>query len=337
MSHYYTVEDIESIISTATYKITEQIQTIFKFLETELEPYSIADAELTAIPQTAFGMRTSYKSHEPHYEQKRRKPQAPTIIHRSKPKNEITDQDWSEIRNFKTTKMDTKEGVEKQINEIRMDLNKISKKNYDVQKDAIIQKITIVENDSAEHLNQIAQAIFDIASSNKFFSELYAALYKELIGRFAIFATILTEFVSKFTDTIKNIQYVDPDKDYDGFCNYTKINDQRKATSMFIVNLMKTDILTKDTVIHIIQFFIEQTKQGIDMPGHTNEAEEITENIFILVTQSREQLEQIESWSAIIEQIAAFSKMKTKEHPSLSNRIVFKYLDIVDTLKKAKK
>jgi hypothetical protein len=51
--------------------------------------------------------------------------------------------DWENVRvpTFVPTKIETKEGIEKQINDFRILLNKISSKNYETQRDLIFNKI----------------------------------------------------------------------------------------------------------------------------------------------------------------------------------------------------
>ena len=113
-----------------------------------------------------------------------------------------------------------------------MSLNKISNKSYETHRDLIL---TLVENlipsvdpdNMAEdeqinsiaviNLQRVAQFIFDIASTNKFYGEIYADLYKELVLKFEIFKTILLEFVSTYNETIKTIHYVDSNENYDAF------------------------------------------------------------------------------------------------------------------------
>ena len=263
-------------------------------------------------------------------------------------KNNSSGQLWDAARNFKTTKLETKEGVEKQINEIRIMLNKISVKNYDTQKDEIIQKMTdfLELDDTQEECEEngtiygethrrIATVIFDIASTNKFFSELYAKLYKALIEKFDVFRDILDGFVIRYIESVHQIHSVDPNTDYDGFCNYTKTNDTRKATASFIVNLMKNNILSQDIVINIIMELQKILFRYIDEDNRTNEVDEITENVFLYVSHGKTELRTHTIWlDIIIPSLTKLSQMKAKEHKSLSSRAVFKYMDILDNLKK---
>ena len=103
------------------------------------------------------------------------------------PLNWINEKEKEEV--FLPTKMDIKEGIEKDMNNIRTSLNKISIKNYDIQKDIIISLLIQFLTDDIEHqisLKKIAQFIFDIASTNKFYSALYVDLYLELINKSSI-------------------------------------------------------------------------------------------------------------------------------------------------------
>jgi hypothetical protein len=292
-------------------------------------------------------------------------------------KNDINNmEDWNVSRNFKTTKIEAKTGIEKQINEIRVLLNKISNKNFEVQKELIIKEVLNFINElekieadeqtegggeqtddgkpieastagsssvssspaksTIADLSKIVKSIFDIASSNKFFSELYAELYKCLVDKFSVFNDILTDFIGNFTKTIDDINYIDPNENYDGFCDYTKSNDKRHALSSFILNLMKKKCVGVETVLPIVSHFLNVSIKYISEPNRTNEIEEIAENIFIFVSQGHAVFRSSnpEYWnSEIMGLISNISAMKLKEHPSISNRIIFKYNDMVDAMK----
>ena len=202
---------------------------------------------------------------------------------------QVTDEDWEAVRNpvpFKATVIDKKEGIEKSINDIRVCLNKISAKNYKSQLETIIENINniLLDNENKiEDMKTIVKAIFDIASNNKFFSELYADLYKELGDKFPEFNLIIEEFLVQYKENVKEIVYVDPNTDYDKFCNYNKSNDKRKALSAFLVNLMKKQIITRELLLDIILYLQGLVSKYIDEPNRLNEVEEITENLFIII------------------------------------------------------
>jgi hypothetical protein len=247
--------------------------------------------------------------------------------------------DWgSPTPAFNVTKIEIKEGINKKINDIRILLNKISTKNYDAQRDAIFKNISEMFSDSEcseEDKTRVALSVLDIACSNKFYSELYAELYKELMTRFSLFGEILPRVIKTYLDTLKSIHYVDHNEDYDGFCNYTKINDARKSNALFIINLMKKGVLQKTQVINIILELINFVKNYIDAPNRSNETDEITENLYLFIIHSKYELADADEWNNnILTFINDASKLKSKDHVSLTSRAVFKYMDILDDLKK---
>ena len=159
--------------------------------------------------------------------------------------SEITDDDWEAIRAFQITQKHVSEGIEKNIDNIRGFLNKITDMNEEAMIKDIKFEITqlIEHNTSHEDMMKIGYSIFNIASSNSFYSTLYASLFKDLMKEFTIFRQIFDHNFIEFMNLFKSIDYVDPKKDYDKFCEYTKANDRRRAMSKFIVNLINVALV----------------------------------------------------------------------------------------------
>ena len=187
--------------------------------------------------------------------------------------------------------------------------------------------------DATQELSKIANNIFDIASTNKFFSEIYAKLYKDISTQFPeVFNSILTTFLEGFTNTMRTIKYVDQRDNYDDFCKYNKGNDKRKATSIFITNLVKMDVIHADILMSIIKEIQNVLSDYMKQENRVNEVEEITENMFLLLTNDSAFLKTCID-SEIIENVKLISCLKPKEKPSISSRAIFKCLDIVDKCK----
>jgi len=256
------------------------------------------------------------------------------------------DLSWENIRNFKVTKMEKKEGTDKIINDIRICLNKMSNKNYEIQRTAILEFLHNMgePEDCHEDLQKVASAIFDIASTNKFYSEMYAKIYKELMDVYPIFRNILDDFLLQFLNTVSDLKYVDPNIDYDAYCNYNKQNDKKKATAVFIIHMMKQTVILPKHVLDIIHHLIQKVDANMNTENQLNELEEMTEllNLFILegyvFLSSSDSIEQIckENWQSDLVKIHDFSKLKIKDKLSLSSRVIFKYMDICSFMDKNK-
>ena len=153
-----------------------------------------------------------------------------------------------------------------------------------------------------------------------------------------MFNAKLENLIENYKESLNNICAVDPNVDYDGYCKYTKTNDLRKAMITFIVNLTKVNVINNELVLNLIMYLFENVSQKAQEANKTNEVEEITENIFILITQSSTLLNTCEVWdNQIVPKINELSKIR-KTHPelyvSMSNRAGFKYMDMVDFLSK---
>jgi hypothetical protein len=133
---------------------------------------------------------------------------------------------------------------------------------------------------------------------------------------------------------MRSIQYVDQTEDYDAFCKYNKMNDSRKATSVFIVNLVKKNILPQELLLKLIIDVQSIVLEYIELENKVNEVDEITENLFLLISESDSVMKTTEEWtSKVITTIQSLSKLKVKEKKSLSSRAIFKYMDIMDKVK----
>jgi negative regulator of replication initiation len=243
-------------------------------------------------------------------------------------------EDWGASRSFKTTVIEKKEGTDKIITEIRACLNKISAKNYENQKNQIVNFIHVLAEDNDEHLAKIGISVFEVASNNKFNSLIYADLYKDVLLLFPQLKNTFDDFLNTYIDNIKQIHYVDSNVDYDKYCDYNKQNDKRKAISTFLSNLVNVDVLTKERAFEIIIYLQTTIREYMDTDNKTNEIEEITENLYLFVTILNTIFKEDSEWTVIIENVREFSRLKAKDKKSLSSRAVFKYMDILEAIEK---
>jgi hypothetical protein len=316
---------------------------------------------------------------------------------------------------FKATVIEKKDGIEKLINDIKVALNKISAKNYDQQKDSVIQtiqtifdempqqqptrgmsddgassgirkfagrsvdrdandasnnntvpikqnKFDLLDDDSSDdesepiqssENNLIIQSIFDIASSNKFYSELYARLYQTVIDQYQQLHFSNTSIMQDYINNISAVEYADSDKDYDHYCVINKQNDKRRALTTFIAFLTKLGVVEVKTTQQIIDKMIQYIMTLVDEENKTHIVEEIIENLFIVINTlvaSRDKSLPATSClttdnkSSIIqsctdksndfidathvEKITELASYKVKEHKSISSRAIFKVGDM---------
>ena len=256
----------------------------------------------------------------------------------------FSDSDWETIRNFKATEMKKKEGKDVYIDKIKRSLNKITDDSYPIVRDemlAVIEEITSLgdgegEGDGEELLLSIGKIIFTIASQNKFYSKLYARLYSELKEKITIISDIFEKSYGEFIKTFEVIEYVEAEDDYDKFCSVNRENDNRKAMSLFIVYLTNYNMISSDSVILLSKQLVEKFQENIDKPNCKKVVEEICENLYIIVTKCEElniDFQDSSEWDVVIDYIHNISKKDADDYPSLSNKVIFKCLDIIEEIK----
>ena len=323
---YYTLEEIDLLINNNKYIVTEEVNSILELLKNDVSSYATLNEErpVKKYNDKNTDHKNRYKKINNHYEG------GHNI-------DEILETKWDKQQVFKGVKKEEKIGIDKYIDEIRILLNKISDKNYDVNKNSIIQKIKDCLEDNKESnddIKRVVTVLFDIAKSNKFYSQIYAKLYKELIDNFPFFNDTVVPFVNQFMDSLNTLVYVDSSVDYDGFCNYNKMNENRRASMAFIVNLMKNNVELPIHILDIVIHFQNLALKFIDEENRVNEVDEITEVLNIVILMINDIYKTDVKWiDEILPKIKMFSTFKIKEKVSLSSRSIFKYKDIVDKVK----
>ena len=249
----------------------------------------------------------------------------------------INDEDWENIRTNQSSSTEEKSGVHSQIDTIRSYLNKMTDKTYKDMRDKIIEVIDklIEDNISPEDMSQYSSIIFDIASNNRFYSKSYADLYSELSKRYEIMMSTFESNFVKFIDLFNNIEYVDPNVNYDRFCEINKNNEKRKALSSFYINLMKNGIITRKQIVDITRNLFNQIYTFIQIEDKRNEVDELTENIIILYNKDYYESDDGTDYEkinghTINEIIEIIANSKVKDYKSLTNKSLFKFMDLID-------
>ena len=142
------------------------------------------------------------------------------------------------------------------------------------------------------------------------------------------------ESLSNFSELFNVIEYVDPKVDYDRFCKINKDNEKRKALGAFFINLSINGVIPLVTVQNITRTLLFQIYKYISEENKKNEVDELTENVALFYKREfydddNVKYELIEGYTIteIIERIAI---SKVKDYKSLTNKTIFKFMDMID-------
>lgn len=236
---------------------------------------------------------------------------------------------------FNATKIVHKTGLAGDIDLIRSYLNKITDRTFTDMKsniigilDKLIQENIITQ----QELMQISTYLFEFASTNRYFSKLYADLYTELVNKYECMKQTLDESFNSFLNLFINIEYVDPDVNYDEFCRINKINEKRKSLSTFYINLCANNMLPRNKLVELTYNMILRVMEYIPMADKKSHVDEYTENIAILFNRGEyaKVTDKMIDGKTIMETIQMLATSKPKTYPGLSSKCIFKYMDLID-------
>jgi hypothetical protein len=254
---------------------------------------------------------------------------------------EVSAEEWESIRTFQTTKIEQKTGIDADVNEIRLYLNKLTDKTFLDMREKIIEKINAVcaISSDAEDAVKLSSMLYEMCSTNKFYSKIFADLFAELASMYSWLNENFWQNYVNIMDQYNNIQYIDSEKDYDGFCEMNKKNERRRAITSFYLNLALNGFIKKEGVVKMLKDILTSIMNMINSPDKKNEIDELTEIVGILF--NKEMIDEVDDDSndpeayyvfdqSILDTVSSLAQKKAKDHPSLSNKAIFKYMDLVE-------
>ena len=237
---------------------------------------------------------------------------------------------WKNIKNFKKTKL-VKNKQDFDI--ITSLLNKLTNNNYKEIKDKIIKNIKNITNDdeSLKTLTELSNFIFDVASKNIFWCEIYAKLCFDLNNEFLIIKNICQKKFNNFLELFKNIRIANPEENYELFCQINNENEKRKSICCFYSHLVKYNIISEEDIMQIINYLIYIIKENINNADFKNQAYEICECLCILIkkiykTAGENNLNIINNFMNFI------INLEIKKYKAISSKTYFKFMDLKDEI-----
>ena len=244
----------------------------------------------------------------------------------------LSTDNWNNVKNFKPTTFVKKEGLDKNINIIRINLNKITNKNYDILSVRILDEIDIIHENNDEHFKTIKKLFIDTVCNVNIYSEIYVMLYRSIIEKYDNSLFNINDDYAVLKDELLNIKVIDSNMNYDDFCKNNKNNERKRSLSLFYINLMKQELFPKEDIINLI---LDNQTYNFNMINDINNSDivdEICENLFILIKNAFDYIRDDDKYSVIYNNVVSITKLKKSENNSLTTKSKFKHMDLIDLL-----
>ena len=182
-------------------------------------------------------------------------------------------------------------------------------------------------------LNVVFNQIFENAFNNRFYSNVYVLLYSKLLDKYDNSFTNYqekqtAELLNLIQLSIQSIEFVEPSVNYDKFCKINKQNEKRKAMCEFLMNLIKQQIIKIDVGFQLLNKLLDSLVDFIKIENKKNEVDELSELIFIL--WKKDFYDSLDNSDEFFKKIELLANSKPKDYLSLSNKTIFKFMDMID-------
>lgn len=227
----------------------------------------------------------------------------------------------------------SKSELENIIERIRKLLNKISNTNFNkIVTEFMCLYNVYLDSSSSNDIDIINNTIFDIITSNIFFSDIYIKFYIELQNNYPLIKELINNSINKLYINIDNLKIYCSNND-DELAKINKENDKIKAFVIFYINLYVNGYIDYKIIIDYIYYIQSKLLDYIDRENKKILCEELTNILFLIIDKSYLSLKLNKEYDIIYRNIEYISKLKVNDKPSISNKIIFKHKDLYEKYK----
>jgi hypothetical protein len=279
------------------------------------------------------GLNDNKQYHKPYTKQER--------MEYNKTKQEHPKKEQMDPKYLASTKRQADIGIQRDIKEITLLMNKMTDKNYEKISNNLFESFEYVfkEYHGNDELEKITDNMNNTIKYNSAYSTVYSKFYKVLVDKYGkLFADGIVKINTLFVQSMEDLWYVDSDEDYDKYCKMIQDNKIRKSLLIFITKLVMNDYYNEDTYANYMSLLTSKIEHNMNSENSTPIVEELGEMLYDMLTSSDlEKVKEFECWETITQFVQKMKGVSPKVVKSFSMRCKFKYMDMNDYLNGKKK
>lgn len=247
------------------------------------------------------------------------------IHHKVGPIEIKNDDDWNAIKSFQLSKIEVKYGLQAEIDKLRGLINKLTDKN---QQDIIPQILSQLEQitHDPDFKEDKTKEIIQMISSNQHYVQPFTTLFVKILETYhELFWIPFQQCFESFSNSFSQLTYVDPQVNYDLYCDTNKQIIMRKAYATFYSQLSTLGVIEINIIQNLIQTLINQFNKNLNDAHKRIENDELIDILSILYTNDTK----TEEISNFFEELCFAT---AKSFPGLSSKAIFKCVEIMERL-----
>jgi len=215
---------------------------------------------------------------------------------------------------------------------IRTLVNKVTSKTYST----IVQSLkNLVTKDMLpEWEPEVAVAVVNMCSSVPVGNSCLASALLDISPLLPSSNIAIGTLLSSLRDDLAKISYTSPQTDYDAFCENNKHNSVRRVRMAFLWRIAELGLVDNEEAFSLARYTQDLLMTRLDETDSEEIVNELAEIVWVhacaIVPMAAS-----ENRSEFLSTASSIAKMKASQKPSLTNKTVFKHMDIGDLVRKA--
>ena len=239
---------------------------------------------------------------------------------------------WDRPIPLPATKIAKNSGAAGLQDKIRTLVNKVTSRTYST----IVQSLKdLVANEMLpEWEPEVAAAVVKMCSSVPVGNSCLASALLDISPLFPSTHTAIYALQSDLRDDLTKISYISPQTDYDEFCENNKRNSVRRVKMAFLWRIAGLGLIDNDAAFSLARYTQDLLTKTLDETDSEEIVNELAEIVWVhacaIVPMPPDK-----NRSEFLSAASSIAKMKASQKPSLTNKAVFKHMDIGDLARKA--
>ena len=230
---------------------------------------------------------------------------------------------------FRVTARPSKLGFAKGLDEVRKLFNKLTGSKASTLMPVLAGELDKLRTFADFSEAVVLETVFGIVCSTPFYSRMYAQYYSALASNQQYLTAEIPKQVDRFKELTQSIVAVNPNEDYDGFCAANKLNGRRQALGKFILALCEHGMLDDTVIQQLLSFVLSEFDKLSTVDGKKDECAVLADLCGSLILDNGYVIQRI-AHGPLHETIVSTSKLRISDRCSLSNKSIFKFMDIRD-------
>ena len=226
---------------------------------------------------------------------------------------------------FKATKRIESKGNDKRIQELTCMMNKVTHDNVDTMTQQMIVKMHEIEEECKEDMSKVYSVVFEMILSNRFYIQSYVTMFLCIMHEWPILKEELDKRIQKHKEDIFQVEVCDT-TEYDKFCRLKTLHEYQRTTTQFMIYLTLQDSLDTSMLKQFYDEIKQYIQEGIQQSSQKGRVEEWVEHMYILTTLGNSIL------SVSKKELESMTTLSMKEYPGMSNKSMFRYMDMVENI-----